>query len=88
MEKSAGQAVKQDVVVMISDDATPLDITISSPVNDLFGKTILRTVEEELTKLKVLHGTVKIQDYQALDFVLRARVKAVIYKLRTSGGKI
>jgi citrate lyase subunit gamma (acyl carrier protein) len=88
MKKSAGQPEKQDVVVQISDDQTPLKIEISSPVKDLFGKAILQTVEEELISLDVIKGTIIIQDYQALDFVLRARVKAAVYNLRNSGGKI
>lgn len=88
MERQAGQAVKQDTLVRISDGDAPLTIELESPVLGLFGRAIRRAAEEELARLGVRTGRVRIEDCQALDFVLRARIRAAVKALREEGGRI
>lgn len=88
MKETSGNAVKQDVVVHIIDDQSPLKIVIKSTVEGLFGKAIRKTAESELIMLRVINGTIKIDDNQALDFVIRARIQAAVTALRNKGGVI
>jgi len=88
MERTAGQEVKQDAVVRIADDDGPLTIEVESTVQGLFGRAVRRAAEEELARLTVTTGTVRIEDRQALDFVIRARLRAAVKALREAGGLI
>ena len=51
-------------------------------------KAIREAAESELTLLKVTNGTVRIDDRQALDFVIQARIQAAVTALRNAGGVI
>lgn len=88
MEKSAGRLAKQDVLVRVSDDSSPLHIEIKSSVSGLYGRALQVASEGELKRLKVSNGAVCIDDNQALDFVIRARIRAAVYELRDSGADI
>ncbi len=88
MEKKVGTDAKQDAVVTVSDTAADLQVEIRSPLEDLFGKSLEKAAREELSRLNVRNGTVLIEDNQALDFVIRARIKAAVSILREMGGEI
>ena len=75
-------------MVSITDDPFPLRIEIDSPVQGLFGAAIKLAAEVELERLGVTTGTVRINDNQALDFVIRARIHAAVAALRTAGGTV
>ena len=97
----AGRQEKHDALVEItglqgpgeSEDradrrADPVTVIIESPVRDLFGADQDRTVSEILAELDVSAGDVHVYDRHALDFVLRARVRAAVERLRGKGGRI
>ncbi len=86
MEITTGSTVKQDVFVRIVDDSTPLAMKITSPLQGLFGRSLESAAREELQALGVTKGTVFIEDCQALDFVLQARIRAAVISLRERGG--
>ena len=88
MEIKAGTDAKQDAVVTVSDIPVDLQVEIRSPLKDLFGKSLEKAAREELNRLDVRNGTVLIEDNQALDFVIRARIKAAVSMLREVGGEI
>ena len=86
METTTGSTAKQDVLVQILDISVPLTIKITSPLQGLFGRSLERAAREELQTLGVTTGTVVIEDYQALDYVLQSRIKAAVLSLRERGG--
>ena len=88
MEISAGQPVKQDVVVKITENSSPLHVSISSSVSGLFGSAIEKAAYGELNRLEVRTGTVSIEDNQALNFVIRARIRAAVTILRKRGSSL
>ena len=88
MEKCAGNLTKQDVLVRVSDDTSPLHIEIKSSVSELYGRAHKEVAEGEFKRLNVSNGSVWIEDNQALDFVIRARIRAAVYELRDSGAEI
>ena len=88
MEYTAGYLNKQDVLVRIIDEPVPLSVEISSSVSGLYGRALNLAAEEELSRLKVTKGLVYIEDNQALDFVLRARVRSAVIALREAGSDI
>jgi len=88
MEMIKGTESKQDALVRVEDCLSPLTIEIKSPLEDLYGKSILKAASGELEALNVTTGKVIVEDRQALDFVIRARIKAAVMALREAGGEI
>jgi citrate lyase acyl carrier protein len=94
MEASAGTGEKMDAWVTVYDtliNGDPMDsieIEISSPVESLFGTAQRAAVLKILDMLGVHRCRVKIEDAQALDAVLAARVKAAVLRLRRAGGAV
>ena len=82
MTAAAGSRDKQDVFVRISPIGGPLDIRITSTVQDLFGRAIRETAESLLAELGVTSGRVDIRDNQALDYVLKARIESAVADMR------
>ncbi len=82
----SGTPAKHDALVEIIRDGerstdTGAAITIDSPVAPLFGAYQRAAVEAGLTGQPVRAIRVSVHDNHALDFVLRARVKAAMRKL-------
>lgn len=87
MTITAGKKEKQDVLVTISPGTEPLQVIIGSKVDTLYGKSIRDTVEAVLDEYGVHTGIVAVEDQQALDLVIRARVIAAIQRLRRRDGE-
>ena len=88
MEVIAGVAAKQDALVRFSDESSPLQLEIKSVVSGLFGKALRSAAEAELTRQNVTRGRILIEDNQALDFVIRARIQAAVLAMREAGGDV
>ena len=96
LSAGAGRRAKHDALVEITGLQGPgespvlarLSVTIESPVRDLFGPHQDRAVEAVLAELGVHSGNVQVHDQHALDFVLRARVRAAVERFRGKGGRI
>lgn len=94
MEASAGTAEKMDAWVTVwdslinGDPMESMEIEISSPVESLFGTAQHAAVLKMLDMLGVHQCRVKIEDAQAIDAVLAARVKAAVLRLRRAGGTV
>ncbi len=88
MEVSAGFMTKQDALVRFSDENCTLQLEVRSSVSGLFGKAVRKAAGEELSRLNVINGRVWIEDNHALDFVIRARIQAVVMEMREAGCKV
>lgn len=81
MKASAGKREKDDCLVTVSQaDGTMPALVINSSVRSLFAASqnhiaIVTLEEMDAGKLKV-----EIDDYQALDFVLAARIRAAVLR--------
>lgn len=75
----AGSVESNDILVMITP-AEELNIEISSVVKAQYGEDIKKVVEDELKALGVEKANVKIEDKGALDFTIRARVRACVIR--------
>ncbi len=83
-----------DAWVTVSDslrnEACPesIELEIVSSVKSLFGSAQQAAVLKVLDELGVHRCRVEVQDSQAVDAVLAARVKAAVLRLRKSGGTV
>jgi citrate lyase subunit gamma (acyl carrier protein) len=78
----AGKREKGDVYVRI-EDAEGREIVVSSKLMILYGDAIRRTVEEMTSHLNNVR--VVVEDFGALDFVIRARLEAALRKYGGEG---
>ena len=74
----AGSVESNDILIMISPGEGRLDIEVESVVYKQFGESIKEVILNTLTELGVSDAKVIAKDKGALDFTIRARVKACI----------
>jgi len=85
---NAGKAQKGDVLVTVHDDCKPLRLAITSSVQGLFGAQIEAACRQVLQEIGVVSGQIVVDDQQALDCVLRARIRCAVQRLRQQGGSL
>ncbi|MCD6275679.1 MAG: citrate lyase acyl carrier protein [Thermoplasmata archaeon] len=73
---SAGTTEKGDVLVKI-ENSEKREIIVNSKLERLYGKAIRATVEE---MTEGIDAKITVEDFGALDWVLRARLEAAIRK--------
>nr|WP_300005588.1 citrate lyase acyl carrier protein [Tissierella sp.] len=78
---SAGTVESNDILIMISP-AEEIEIELDSVVDKQYGAIIKETITDILEKEGVRGARVVAKDKGALDFTIRARVKACIQRAR------
>ncbi len=73
-----GEKPRSDLRVKYTPSKKPLSISVVSTVATLFGKAIKQQSEDICKGLQVRTGTIEIEDFGALPFVIAARLEAVI----------
>lgn len=80
---SAGRKEKGDAFVTASNNGNGKTIvSITSPVRALFSEAQDAAVSRALDELDAGDLVLTVEDCQALDFVITARVKAAVLRLR------
>ena len=77
---TAGTLESSDVLVTLEPAQEGLEIELDSVVQNQFGDTILKTVQEVLKELDVQDAKISIVDRGALDCVIRARVETAVLR--------
>lgn len=75
-----GEKPRSDLRVKYTPSNNKLKISIESSVNNLFGDTILEQAKTVCDDLNINIGTLEIEDFGAVPFVIAARIEAVIKK--------
>ena len=82
MEASAGSTGKSDVLVTVQRIKGDLKIELKSTLKNLYSESQKLLIEDTVNKLKEDHLLITVEDNQALDFVLKARLKAAVSALQ------
>jgi len=77
---TAGTLESSDVFVTLEPADSGVEIEIDSVVQNQFGESIRRTVEEVLEELQVENAKLSVTDRGALDCVIRARVETAVLR--------
>lgn len=75
----AGSLESNDILIMISP-SDDLQVEISSVVKQQYGDKIEKVIRDELKELGVEKINLKAEDKGALDFTIRARVRAAVQR--------
>ena len=73
-----GEKPRSDLRVKYTPSKKPLSISVKSTVDTLFGKAIKQQIEDICKDLQVRTGTIEIEDFGALPFLIAARLEAAI----------
>lgn len=77
----AGSLESSDVLITVeSNPGKGRTVELSSTVKQLYGKQIMRVVDETLDRLAVGDVRVVLEDKGALDCTIRARLEAAVYR--------
>lgn len=75
---TAGSVESNDILIMISKGEGVIDIELESVVEKQFGEDIKKVIHDTLIEEGVSDAKVIARDKGALDFTIRARVKACV----------
>ena len=82
-----GNEKDSDAIVTVDLNAKGIEIEIESKLKKMFGHLMIAAVEEVLTEMKVKNAKVIVQDFGALDFIIRGRTKTAIKRALLKGDK-
>ena len=73
-----GEKPRSDLRVKYTPSKKPLSISVKSTVDTFFGEAIKQQTQAVCKDLKVSSGSIEIEDFGALPFVIAARIEAAI----------
>lgn len=77
----AGTMESCDVMVTVKpNNIETVEIQINSPVKYQFGKQIRSVVENTLKEMNVTNAVIRIDDYGALDCIIKARLETAVLR--------
>lgn len=81
-----GNEKASDAVVTVNLEAQGKTVEIKSKLKGMFGSLMEKAVIEVLDELQVENVHVKVEDFGALDFIIKARTKTAIRRAMNAGG--
>lgn len=82
-----GNEKDSDVLVTVDLDFQGIEIIIESKLKKMFGKLMEKAVREVLEDMKVENAKVLVQDFGALDFVIKGRTRTAVRRAMNGGDK-
>lgn len=82
-----GNEKDSDALVTINLDNRGIEILIESKNKKMFGNLMEKAVKEVLTDMKVDNAKVLVQDFGALDFVIKGRTRTAVRRAVAGGEK-
>lgn len=82
-----GNEKDSDALVTVDLNFTGIEVEIESKLKKMFGKLMEKAVREVLTEMKVENAKVKVQDFGALDFVIKGRTRTAVRRAMAGGDK-
>ena len=77
-----GNEKDSDVLVTVDLNVTGIEVIIESKLKKMFGKLMEKAVREVLSEMKVENAKVLVQDFGALDFVIKGRTRTAVRRAR------
>lgn len=82
-----GNEKDSDALVTVSLDNIGIEILIESKNKKMFGNLMEKAVKEVLADMKVDNAKVLVQDFGALDFVIKGRTRTAVRRAVAGGEK-
>ena len=82
-----GNEKDSDALITVNLDNVGIEIEIESKNKKMFGNLMEIAVREVLDDMKVENAKVLVQDFGALDFVIKGRTRTAVRRAMTGGEK-
>lgn len=82
-----GNEKDSDALVTVNLDNVGIEIEIESKNKKMFGNLMEKAVREVLADMKIENAKVLIQDFGALDFVIKGRTRTAVRRAVAGGEK-
>lgn len=82
---TCGNEKASDCVVTVDLNNQGIEVEVVSKLRYMFGELMEKAVKEALTEINVENAKVKIEDFGALDFIIKARTKTAAKKAQRGG---
>lgn len=82
-----GNEKSSDVLVTVDLNNNGIEVIIESKLKKMFGKLMEKAVREVLEDMKVENAKVLVQDFGALDFVIKGRTRTAVRRAMNGGDK-
>lgn len=83
MKGTAGREKPQDCIVTVDlERKSGIEIQLNSKMEKMFGDAIQKAIREALSEMNVKAANVKVDDFGSLDFVIKARTKTAVKRVR------
>ena len=77
---SAGTLESSDIMITIEPGTNGIELTLTSPVIQQYGKHIRKTITDTLHRLGVANASVTAVDNGALDCTIKARTECAVFR--------
>ena len=81
-----GNEKDSDALVTVNLDNVGIEIEIESKNKKMFGNLMEKAVREVLADMKIENAKVLVQDFGALDFVIKGRTRTAV-RIAVAGGE-
>ena len=78
-----GNEKDSDALVTVDLEHKGIEIIIESKLKEMFGKLMEKAVREVLNDMDIKDAKVLVQDFGALDFVIKGRTRTAIRRAMT-----
>lgn len=85
---SAGTLESSDIMITIEPGTNGIELTLTSPVIQQYGKHIRKTITDTLHRLGVANASVTAVDNGALDCTIKARTECAVFRSANNTEKI
>ncbi|MCB8563567.1 citrate lyase acyl carrier protein [Fusobacterium ulcerans] len=82
-----GNEKDSDALVTVNLDNVGIEIEIESKNKKMFGNLMEKAVKEVLADMKIENAKVLVQDFGALDFVIKGRTRTAVRRAVAGGEK-
>lgn len=82
-----GNEKDSDALITVNLDNVGIEIEIESKNKKMFGNLMEKAVKEVLADMKIENAKVLVQDFGALDFVIKGRTRTAVRRAVAGGEK-
>ncbi|MGO2118533.1 MAG: citrate lyase acyl carrier protein [Fusobacterium sp.] len=82
-----GNEKNSDALVTVDLNCNGIEVEVESKLKKMFGKLMEKAVREVLEEEKVENAKVKVQDFGALDFVIKGRTRTALHRAQKGDDK-
>lgn len=82
-----GNEKDSDAVVTVDLKEKGINIEINSKLKKMFGHLMEKAVKDVLSEMNVKNAKVTVQDFGALDFIIKGRIRTAVRRAIKGGKK-